>query len=256
MENQTPFSNQTQWMFTALKSAGYQTQKFFKERGIESIRWIKGNMSDGQFLHLAFCVKSQCFGIWILPVNDMGTLVQKDEIERFVNTCTKYSIVPCFIKLKWDDFSPVNDYIFTDPFTNGPLNPIEKIIDGPVPMSKWELHNYSVEFSAYALRDKGYKVVSANDSLNVLPQLILDVNGELQFVIVDTKIVKRIDGIDELTLLKQSENNVFDFDKSKYPQFAGRTVYIMRIYVLADNSDGDVFRKETHLTGNSDLYKC
>lgn len=257
MEHNTPFSNLTNWLFTAFNSAGFQTQEYMDKHGAESFQWIKTTMMDGQFTHLAFYLKSQCFGIWIVPVNDMGMLVQKDELERFVNTCMDNSIIPCLVKLKWNDFSPVDEYLFTDPFTNGPLNPITMTTDDPIQMTDWELNSFGIDASEYILQNSGHKIVGRNTTIGMFPQLILEENGELQFVKVDTFIVKRIEGMDENETMEKAkkDNPDFNFDKTRYPQLANRTIFKMRLFVLADEED-KVLRNHPHKIDTLGLVKC
>lgn len=155
-------------------------QEFNKHKGhiSESLdyKWIKAELTYPSFDHITFGYGNQVFSVLVDLCDSRGSHLTDNERDRFIKAASENNLVPCLFKIMLPSLTPAHEGWNLIHFTSGkPIIPAEVSTNENIPMSEWELHNFSIQIVRnYIEQDQHGKILSFCDVLQINPQIWFD----------------------------------------------------------------------------------
>ena len=169
--------------------------------------WVKAELTSPSFEHFTFSYKNAVFAVLIDVVSDGGHSLSERERELLCKEALKYNLVPCVYevnvkyekssfwrifdnkvagKSKYSLIPSFNGWNLKHARTGDLVNPVDFGKDSDIPMSKWELLNFSIGIvKKYGIEKEGYIFDSFCDVPEFNPQVWFhDRNGRRSWVLV------------------------------------------------------------------------
>jgi len=240
----------------ARQIAGSQLQaEFNKNKGRVSesrdYKWIKAELTYPSFDHLTFGYGNQVFSVLVDICDAKGSQLTHKERDRFIRATSDNNLVPCRFQIMLPSLKPISKGWNLTHFTTGKnIVPIELSSHNNIPMSEWELRNFSIQVVRNHIeRDRQCKILSFCDVLQIDPQIWFEDNGKRCWVIV--RHVRRPDdgAISNWVGLANSSPQLKAYDGF----FAG--VSLASSAPILRDSKGDLIPLSERFSGKVSLYR-
>jgi ribosomal protein S27AE len=160
---------------------------FLNSRGDNRISWIKAELTPPFLEHLSFRIGNQLFFIRLVDVDQNadfpGTI---DGLRMISEACGGFG---CLMPMKsiagaWEVVE--SGWGLVDITNYKTIDPIDKISDELVEMTKWEISDFAVQVvKNYIVKELGYELMSSQSNPDVHPSIWFVGEGGPEFVIVN-----------------------------------------------------------------------
>lgn len=192
--------------------AGAHLEKMFQKMNagqtehFSQFRWVKPEFTSPSFEHFTFGYKNSVFPILVDVIVDGKSMLPQNKIDLLIEESRKYILVPCIFRVTYTRIEPDHNGLFngihgkngynlsvrSDGWnlihakTGEAIDPCVIAHSSPIPMSKWELLNFSIGVvKNYAIEKEGLHLDSFCDIPGIDPQMwIHDDNGKRSWVLV------------------------------------------------------------------------
>lgn len=173
--------------------AGMTLQEQFKTWGgklepSEDYKWIKAELTSPSFDDLTFGYRNQVFSVLVDLVEEGRSLLPSAVIERCREAARDNHLIACVFPIDVATMQPVstgwNLYALG---SHEPIEPENVASDEKIPMSKWEMRNFSIQIVLNHLQKDGDgdQVLSFTDVLGIDPQIWFENQiGERNWIVV------------------------------------------------------------------------
>lgn len=185
-------SNPSPQFLEARNRAGLALQDQFKSLGgryaeSEDYKWIKAELTWPSFDDLTFAFRNQVFSVLVDLVKGGNSTLSPKAIERCREAARDNHLVACVFPIDADSMQPLTSgWNLHHLDTRELVIPEEVASEKKVPMSKWEMRNFSIQIVMGHLQEKeGAQVLSFTDVLGIDPQIWFEnPSGERNWVVV------------------------------------------------------------------------
>ena len=173
--------------------AGATLQDRFKTHGgnlepSEDYKWIKAELTWPSFDDLTFGYRNQVFSVLLDLVEDGRSMLPSSAIERCQEAARDNHLVACVFPVDVGTMQPRSaGWNLYHLETREPVDPEELASDEKIPMSKWEMRNFSIQIVLNHLKKDGDgdEVLSFTDVLGIDPQIWFENRiGDRNWVVV------------------------------------------------------------------------
>lgn len=253
---------------SALRSAGYTIQQYFKSKGygFPDFRWIQTSLIRPSFQHLCFGFKNQVYSVLIaLMQPDKQLLISSQDVENQIRECRSNNIIASIIVLNSNSFRPVlspGGFPLMSTYAlekkNVDIDPFNMNLTEKIEMSPWEIHSIGVQIVREDIENDGGKICSYTDVLGIYPNIWFEKDHIQSPVFVSVSGYGRKDETKPLTLdlrmrtrlsahkCFKAEVSVENVDDPSKPLYRGDPVSvdydgIEPFDLEKDSIDGEVF---------------
>lgn len=175
--------------FFAMKTINelMETYPKFSADGRQQMRWIKTNWTYPSFEHFTFGYKNQVYPVFVELIENGRSLMEDNEIGRFLDAADKYNLVPCTFKVDISHgYRAISGgWNLWDLRTEELFDPIALADDENVKMSEWELLDFSIQIVRNYLEKNGMELMSYCNLPEINPQLwFKDKQGNVCWMVV------------------------------------------------------------------------
>ncbi|MBO4858856.1 MAG: hypothetical protein J5527_10105 [Treponema sp.] len=170
-----------EYFYKGIELVGKTITNEIKNNHIDDFSWINTIPLYPSFHHLSFRFKQSVFSILLdFGKNEVNSMWQtkffsklKDDlINRQINECERYNLIPCKFCIDLNTFTSVNPNMnLINSITNQICNPLEIASTEDTIMSSWEINNFAIQIVLDDLRKKGFKICSYCDLPGIEPQI-------------------------------------------------------------------------------------
>lgn len=161
---------------------GKYLQNFFnkynqvKNMNKDGFKWLRTKIISPTFDSMNFRYKNQIFSILIDLVDivdgEIVSCVSDTAKNLQINICRKNNLIPCTFKIKIKNLQPATTgWNLFHTSNNKKINPLELASDSLIQISDWELLNWGISTVMNDLEQKGKKILSFTDALDVSPNI-------------------------------------------------------------------------------------
>jgi hypothetical protein len=196
----------------AANIAGNQLQEQFSgfnkgevNSSYDGFKWIKTELTFPSFDHLTFAYKNSVFSVVIELIDNNGTSLSPQVLERLLKACVENNLLPCIFRIRVESKSSnffnritlkskqatyelvpfENGWNLLDARNNQKLDPSIFSTEIRTKMSRWELSNFAVQVVRNNVEKEGNQVLSFCDLPEINPQIwFKDTKGYVCWLIV------------------------------------------------------------------------
>lgn len=182
---------------TALQSAGWTIQKYFKDEGFDMpvFRWIQTTLQMPAFQHLCFGFKNLVYSVLIVILkSDRSLMFDEKDVRNQLRECKANNLIPCIIMLNDNTFRPVlqsfsfplmSTYKLIANAKEQPVKPGFFNTAEDVEMSPWEINSFGIQVVRDDVEKSGGKILSYSDVISVHPNIWFEKEGRRAMVFVE-----------------------------------------------------------------------
>lgn len=165
----------------AFQIAGDSIQKYITEKGYEhpAFSWIQTQLLNISFQHLCFRYGAQIYSVLIAisgnygdDMDDNCVVLRKQDYDNLITESDKYNLIPCIIPIDLKKMcTQIGGIHLLHAIDNTAISIDQNDLNELVPMSKWEINNMGIDIVVQHLSEKGFKIFSFCDVVDIEPQL-------------------------------------------------------------------------------------
>ncbi len=257
MSYQIDSNEPSQQFLQARNIAGTTLQDRFTAEGGKlaeplDYKWIKAELTWPSFDHLTFAYGNQVFSVLVDVAERQGSSLTQKEIDRCSEACEANNLVPCIFEIDSESLHPkAPGWNLRHLNTGEQIVPAEVVTDEKIPMSEWELRNFSIQVVRDHLSNNEAKtILSYCDVLGIDPQIWFeDDSGERSWIVV--RYFSAIQG--------NEKDQWVGFEKSN-PQLQQFDGYLAAVSMASSEPflydlDGSHIPLSERFTGKAPLYR-
>lgn len=161
-----------------IEMRSFLKKKMEESPEVDKIKWIHRGGMWPSFDNLSFAYKNKVYSILYA---ELESNIKDEELRFscisnpviFLDTCKKYSLVPCFFIVDKRTHKPVfPGWNLVNYKANTLIDPIKFGKDEKVLMSSWELHNFAIQIAIeHVLLKKNCKILATTDMPGFFPNI-------------------------------------------------------------------------------------
>ncbi len=233
-------------LYDAINSAAVFCRNKAHELNIE-LRWIKPILCQPIVEHFSFYVGGQAYFIQVIDM-DHKIHIDSTATKKMLEVADAYNGYACFMLLKKFNSNNITSWCPVYPNwglieikSGKEIDPYSLVSDHPVLATRWELHQYAIDFVVNHLISTEHNILAIISNPKIMPSIWFENNDQAEWVVVKEYFYPytSVDNIDDFVkFLRNSASSEYhgyyaevgihalnqDLFKEKCPLYRGDTL--------------------------------